>query len=176
MKKLLILFCFLILSVYVFAQGTDKAILKLPIPHYKILKADSTYTDWTALNTHKMVMVIYFAPDCPHCQHLMNEMRPEMNEFKNFQIVMICGTRTEYPYLKMLKTFNRDFDLLKYKNITMGTEYPNYKVVKYYQLATTPFIAFYDRNGKMTTYFDKPAKIEDVLAAAKKTDTVSNYR
>jgi len=170
MKKLVVLFSLVILSAGVYAQGEDKAILKLPIPHYKILKADSTYTDWTALKKNKPVMIIYFAPDCPHCQHLMSEMKPEMNVFKDIQIVMICGTRTEYPYLKMLKNFNRDFDLLKYKNITMGTEYPKYNVVKYYQLDTTPFIAFYDRTGKMTKYFNKPAKIEDVIAAAKKVE------
>jgi len=151
-----------------YAQGQDKAILRLPIPHYKILKADSTYTDWTTLKKNKPVMIIYFMPDCPHCQLLMNEMKQEMNVFKDIQIVMICGTRTVYPYMGMIRNFNRDFNLSKYKNITMGTEYPNYKVVKYYQVATTPFIAFYDRDGKMIKYFDKPAKIEDVVAAAKK--------
>lgn len=50
----------------------------------------------------------------------------------------------------------------------MGTEFPKYNVQKYYQVGTTPFVAFYDRNGKMTEYFDKPPKIEDVLAAVKK--------
>jgi len=166
MKKLLVLFSFLAITACVYAQ--DKNILKLPIPHYKILRADSTYTTWTALKKNKPVMLIYFMPDCPHCQHLMSELHPKMDVFKNMQIVMICAEQTKYPYLKVLKNFSRDFDLLKYKNITVGTEYPNYNVFTYLHVKSTPFVAFYDRNGKMITYFDKQPKAEDIVAAAKK--------
>jgi len=49
MKKLVVLYSLVLLTVGAYAQGTDKGILRLPIPHYKILRADSTYTDWTAL-------------------------------------------------------------------------------------------------------------------------------
>jgi thioredoxin-related protein len=166
MKKLLVFFSFLAITACVYAQ--DKNILKLPVPHYKILKADSTYATWTALKKDKPVMLIYFMPDCPHCQHLMSELRPKMDVFKNMQIVMICSEQTKYPYMKVLKNFNRDFDLSKYKNITMGTEYPNYTVMTYLHVQNTPFVALYDRNGKMVKYFDKQPKAEDIIAAAKK--------
>jgi len=166
MKKLLILFSLFALTAYTYAQ--DKKIMALPIPHYKILKVDSTYITQDALDKHKPVMIIYFGPDCPHCQHLMAEMKENMASLKNIQIVMITFTDTKYPYLNMIKDFSKTYDLPKYKNITMGTEYPDYKVQRYYQVGGTPFVAIYDHNGKMVKYFDKPPKIEDVVAAAKK--------
>ena len=113
-------------------------------------------------------MIVYFSPDCPHCQHLMAEMKENMAPFKNIQVVMITFTRTQYPYMNMMRNFVRDYSLTKYKNITMGTEYPNYMVQKYYHVATTPFIAVYDRKGKMVQSFDKPPKVDALIAAVKK--------
>jgi thiol-disulfide isomerase/thioredoxin len=166
MKKLLALFCLVALAACTRAQ--DPKILKLPIPHYRICKADSSFVTEANLTKGKPVMFIYFAPDCPHCQHLMKEMQEKMNEFKNIQIVMICATRTVYPYLGMLKNFSRDYDLPKYKNITMGSEFPKLDVATYFHVLTTPFVAVYDKDGKMVQYFDKPPKVEEVAAAVKK--------
>ncbi len=164
MKKIFLLFSFII----VVAACKAQAPINPAIPHYRILKADSTYASWTELKTDKPVLIIYFSPDCPHCQHLMTEMKEHMDPFKNMQIVMITFTRTEYPYLKLLKEFSRNYELPKYKNITMGTEYPTYNIQKYYQVTTTPFIAVYDRSGKMVKSFDKPPKINDLITAIKK--------
>lgn len=166
MKKLLTLLCLVVLAACTRAQ--DPKILKLPIPHYRICRADSSFVTEASIKKDKPVMFIYFAPDCPHCQHLMREMEEKMVNFKNIQIVMICATRTVYPYLGMLKNFSRDYDLPKYKNITMGSEYPRLDVATYFHVLTTPFVAIYDKEGKMVQYFDKPPKIEDVAAAVKK--------
>ena len=138
------------------------------IPSYKILKGDSIYTTSADLNKHKPLMIIYFMPDCSHCQHLMYELKPVMKELKHIQIVMISASRTEYPYLKLLKTFSRDYDLAKYPNVTVGTEYPTYKVQQYYHVATTPFIAIYDKSGKPVKYIDKDPKVEDIVATVQK--------
>lgn len=140
----------------------------LPIPSFRILKGDSTYTDYTNLNKHRPVMIIYFMPDCSHCQHLMYELKPKLDQLKHVQVVMISASRTEYPYLKLLKTFSRDYGLNKYNNIIVGTEYPTYKVQQYYRVATTPFIAIYDKNGKAVKFIDKDPKVDDILATVKK--------
>lgn len=167
MKKLLAFVCFVLVAACSHAQQ-DPKILKLPMPHYRICKADSSFVTEAAIKKDKPVMFIYFAPDCPHCQHMMKDMTEKMNDFKHIQIVMICATRTVYPYLGMLKNFSRDYDLPKYKNITMGSEFPRLDVATYFHVLTTPFVAIYNKEGHMTQYFDKPPKIEDVVAAVKK--------
>ena len=39
---------------------------------------------------------------------------------------------------------------------------------QYYHVATTPYIAIYDKIGKPVKYIDKDPKVEDILAATKK--------
>jgi thioredoxin-related protein len=177
MKKLIVLFSLVAFAVSGYGQGKDivtvqdQNILKLPIPHYKILRADSTYVTEAAIKKNKPVMFIYFSPECPHCQRLLHEMEENYEPFKKIQIVMICYTRTVYPYLRMLKNFSRDFDLPGHKNITMGSEFPKTAIVNYFHVQTTPFVAVYDRNGKMVQYLNKLPKIEDVVAAIKKVSS-----
>ena len=163
MKKLA-----LILSLIIVA-GCTQAQTKPDIehiPHFKILKADSTYFSYTDLKKDKPVMIIYFSPDCGHCQHMMYEMKPKMKEFSDAQIVMI--TFTEYSMLKMIKDFNRDFDLAKYHNFIVGTEGHTQFVQKYYQVTSTPYIAVYDNKGTLVKAFEKAPTISTLIATLKK--------
>ena len=137
------------------------------IPPFHILTKDSVYLTPANLKKGKPVMIIYFAPDCSHCQRLMYEMQPEMSKFKDIQIVMITFTQTSL--LQMLREFYKDYNFVKYPNIMMGTEYPNYVVQRYYQVANTPYIAIYDHKGKLVQTFAKVPKMEDLIAAVKKS-------
>jgi thioredoxin-related protein len=163
MKKLLLLLSLIIVAGC--TQAQTKPDIE-HIPHFKILKADSTYFNYTDLKKDKPVMIIYFSPDCSHCQHMMYEMKPKMKKFGDTQIVMV--TFTDFNLLKMLKTFNRDFDLEKYPNIIVGTEGHSYVVQKYYQVRTTPYIAVYDRKGNLVKAFEKAPTIDTLIATVKK--------
>jgi thioredoxin-related protein len=163
MKKLLF-----ILSL-VMAAGCTQAQNKQnieTIPHFKILRQDSTYFTAADLKKNKPVMIIYFAPDCSHCQHLIYDMKPKMKQFADTQIVMV--TFTEFTMLRMIKNFTRDFDLAKYPNITVGTEGHSYIVQQYYQVKTTPYIAVYGRDGKLVKAFDKVPSMDELLLTVKK--------
>jgi thioredoxin-related protein len=161
MKKLYLLLCLII------AAGCSQA--QTPpannaIPPYHILTTDSVYVTPTNLKHNKPVMVIYFAPDCSHCQHLMYDLKPELPKLKDVQIVMITFT----PVLKALQVFQRDFDLAKYHNITIGTEGYTYLVQKFYHVQTTPYIAIYDKYGKLFQAYDKVPKIPVLMGTLKK--------
>src|ERR1700749_1368423 len=134
------------------------------IPPYKILTTDSVYVTPSNLKKDKATMIIYFAPDCSHCQHLMFELKPHMKEFKNIQVVMV----TFVQQIKAIQVFARDYGLKAYPNWTVGTEGYTYKVQQYYHVATTPYIAIYDKIGKPVKYIDKDPKVEDILATVKK--------
>lgn len=136
------------------------------IPQFRILNQDSVLLTNANLKKDKPVMFIYFSPDCSHCQRMMYEMKPYMKNFSGIQVVMVTFTQTNL--LKLLKEFTRDFSLASYPNFMVGTEYPNYVVQRYYQVATTPYIAIYDKKGKLVKVFDKAPKMEDLVAAAKK--------
>jgi len=166
MKKLLVLIALFALYTCSFAQDTTTKAVNPNIPPYRILTTDSVYTYPGKLKKDTRVMIIYFSPDCPHCQHLMYELKPKMKELGNTQIVMI--TWSSNHDIRAIKTFYRDFGLKAYPNIIVGTEGYDGTVMKYYHVVTTPFIAIYNRQGKMVKSFDKPPKTEEVIAAIKK--------
>lgn len=163
MKNLLLFFSLILIAGCTNAQNKQDI---TKIPPFKILRSDSTYFTSANLKKDKPVMIIYFSPDCSHCQHLVYEMKPKMKQFGDIQIVMV--TFTDFTMLKMIKNFNRDFDLAKYPNITVGTEGHTYIVQKYYQVTTTPYIAVYDHNGKLVKGFDKAPTMDELIATVKK--------
>jgi thiol-disulfide isomerase/thioredoxin len=161
MKKLFFFLCLIAAVGCTNAQSFTPA---AAIPPYHILTTDSVYVTPANLKKDRPVMIIYFSPDCSHCEHLMHELKPYMTSLKNVQVVMI----TWVQQIKAIQAFSRNFDLKKYPNFTVGTEGYTYVVQKYYHVETTPYIALYDKIGKPARYFDKDPKVEDLVAAAKK--------
>ncbi len=163
MKKLLFLFSLVIAAGCSNAQ-TQTFTPPPDIPPYRILNTDSVYVTPANLKKHKATMIVYFAPDCSHCQHLMYELKPQMKAFKNTQVVMITFAEP----LKASQVFYRDFNLKKYPNFTVGTEGTTYVVQRYYQVRTTPYIALYNKNGKLAKAYDKAPTVDDLVAEVKK--------
>ena len=112
-------------------------------------------------------MLIYFSPDCSHCQHMMYEMKPVMKELRNIQVVMI--TFSNNYDLRGIREFYRDFGLANYPNFLVGTEGYSYVVQRYYSVRTTPYIAIYNHQGKLVKAFDKAPKMEELIEAVKKS-------
>lgn len=165
MKKLLIFFSLIILSICTDAQTKG---VPVTIPNYTILTVDSNYATAADLKKDRRVMLIYFAPDCPHCQKLTMELKSKMQELGNTQIVMITWYTND---IRALKTFYKEYELKKYPNITMGAEALKgkiYPVMDYFQVRTTPYIAIYNPQHKLTKAFSKEPEVDDVIAAVKK--------
>ncbi|HWZ35148.1 MAG TPA: thioredoxin domain-containing protein, partial [Mucilaginibacter sp.] len=135
MKKLLLFFSLIIVALSSKAQNETPG---SAMPGYKILKTDSTWATPANLKHHR-TMLIYFSPDCPHCQHLTMEMREKIKQFGDTQILMITWSNN-YD-IRAIKNFVKEYDLKKYPNITVGTEGYTYLIQKYYHIETTPYIA-----------------------------------
>jgi thioredoxin-related protein len=161
MKKL---FFFLCLIAAVSCTNAQSFTPPAAIPPYKILTTDSVYVTPANLKKNKATMIIYFSPDCIHCQHLMFEMKPYMKNFKRIQVVMITFAQP----LKASQVFYRDYDLKKYPNWIVGTEGYTLLVQKFYHVATTPYIAIYDKIGKPVKYYEKPPRVEELVTDVKK--------
>ncbi|MES2426364.1 MAG: thioredoxin-like domain-containing protein [Bacteroidota bacterium] len=167
MKKLIVFFS-LILSV-----GCIRAQTPTTIPPYSIVTSDSMKATPASLK-HRRTMLIYFSPDCPHCQHLTMDMKPKMKEFGDTQIVMITWSNN-YD-IRAIKNFVKDYDLKKYPNITVGTEGYSYLVQKYYKIQTTPFVAIFNSNGHLVKSFTKDPEVSDLIKAVKTADTVKKAK
>ncbi|WP_345950484.1 thioredoxin domain-containing protein [Mucilaginibacter sp. PAMB04274] len=161
MKKLLF-----ILSLVVMAgctQAQNKTSIQ-NLPDYHIVTAPDSATRTPAtLKKNKPVMLVYFSPDCGHCQQLMYEMKGQMKSFKDIQIVMVSAV--DY---KLIKGFYRDFGISTYPNITVGTEGNSYKVLQYYNVKMTPYIAIYNHQHKLLKAYEKAPKLKELAAMVKK--------
>jgi len=166
MKKLLILITLIIAAGCSRAQEKQGTQNIDNIPPFKILKQDSTWFSAADLKKNRPVVIIYFSPDCSHCQHFMYELKPKMKQLGNAQIVMV--TFMEPSMLRMVKGFYRDFDLAKYPNITVGTEGHTYLVQRYYSVKTTPYTAVYDHKGKLVKAFANAPTVDELITAVKK--------
>ena len=70
--------------------------------------------------------------------------------------------------LKAIQVFYRDFDLKKYPNFTVGTEGTSYKVQRYYDVHSTPYIALYDKSGKLIKAWEKAPPVDELVDEVKK--------
>lgn len=163
MKPLYFLVVFLGVTLTACSQDAP---LNKEIPPYHILTTDSTYITPANLKKNIPVMLVYFAPDCPHCQHLTQELIAHIKEFGNTQIVMITFIDPNRQFKAMTK-FVKDYRLKKYPNITVGTEGYTYLVQKFYQVRTTPYEAIYDKKHNLVQTFAKIPEIKDLVKAVK---------
>jgi len=166
MKKILLFLSLIACVSFCVAQKPDTVRHPKPIPAFRLLTTDSVWFTPANLKKGKPVIIIYFMPDCTHCQRLMYELKPKMDQLKNVQIVMVTFS-LKYD-IRAIREFYRDYDLKKYPNFTIGTEGTNILVQNYYGVRSTPFIAMYHGDGKWAEYIDKVPKVEQVLADAKK--------
>lgn len=160
MKRLSLFFSLIVIAACSCAQS------KVPtaLPPYHILTVDSTYATPANLKKNEPVMVIYFQPDCGHCQRLMYEMKPVMKDFKHVQVVMITFAEP----LKATQVFYRDFNLAKYPNFTVGTEGHSITVLRYYNVQMTPFIALYNKQHQLVKSYSKAPDVKELGAEAEK--------
>jgi protein-disulfide isomerase len=160
MKNIFILLSLIITAGCTRAQDLSKI---KNIPSYRILDADSVYRTPANLKKNQPVMIVYFSPDCSHCQQLMYEMKEEMKTFSKIQVVMI--SMVDY---RLIKAFKRDFGISAYPNFTVGTEGGSYQVLQYYNVKSTPYIAIYNHQHKLLKAYPKAPKIKELAAMVKK--------
>jgi thiol-disulfide isomerase/thioredoxin len=148
MKSILLFFVFACTCFSALAQ-TDST--KLPpfqrfpsLPPVQILLSDSStiYTK-DQIPKGKPVLFMVFSPDCSHCQDETTDMVAHMDKLKDVHIVMI----TMQPF-SMMKDFIEKYGLAKYSNIIIGKDI-YYFTPGFFELRNIPFIAIYNKKGKL---------------------------
>lgn len=117
----------------------------------------------TNLPYGKPILLIYFSPDCDHCQVMMKEWFKKANDFKKASVVMMSFL----PVDKMM-SFEKSFKTNQYPNIIVGTEGLSFFVRYYYRIADMPFTALYDKNGNLITSHEKSIPLDDLAIKLKK--------
>lgn len=132
-------------------------------PPFRLLSTDSTtiLTD-KEITKNKPVFIMVFSPDCDHCQHHAEEMIKKREEFKDIQIVM-ASTQS----LTKIKEFYSKYQLEKLDHLIIGQD-REYILGTYYKMRSLPFLAFYDKKGKLIDVFEGALPIDKVLEVLKR--------
>lgn len=128
------------------------------LPAFNILEQDST----TVFNTGKLpsgnpIILMYFSPDCEHCQHMTEDILKNMDSLKQTTFVML----TALPFDKM-RNFYQYYKLGNYKNITVGRDY-EFFFSRHYGSQYVPYLAIYDRHKRLVKVFDGGTKVSTLI-------------
>ncbi len=160
MKKIIIPLILLFISAGIFAQVDSVApYKKFPtLPPLKILLPDSaSYFTKEDFKKKTPVLIIQFNPECEHCKKETEELLDSINKFKDIQIVMA----TMMPFGTM-KPFIEKYKLNDHKNIVVGQD-TQYFLPVFYRISSLPFLALYDKKGKLIRTFEGAVPIHKVI-------------
>jgi thiol-disulfide isomerase/thioredoxin len=154
MKSLVTLFYMILLSGSVSAQTkttVDEAPYKKDphIPAFNLLLPDSTWFTKDQLpGSYDYTIIVYFSPDCPHCQHEAREIVAKMDSLKNSFFVFAA-----YKSLEDVQGFASYYGLDKFKNVRVGRD-PQYFIPSFYRIKFNPYIAVYNKKGLLEKVYD----------------------
>lgn len=128
------------------------------LPDFKMQLTNGQMFSSADLSKSKPVIIIYFAPDCGHCQLLIKNVLKRINEFKKSQIILVS-----FESLQQVIDFEKEYGLKSYPFIKTGIEKPVFFFRYYYHLENTPFTALYDKRGKYIISYQKETPVDDLL-------------
>lgn len=161
MKKILFLF-FIALNINAaYAQDNDTIPPyekdSLHIPSFTVLQTDSSFTNDKKIPNDRPVVIVYFSPECGHCQITADEFSKKMKEMKNIFFVWV----SYYP-LPEIKEFAKKFNLQQFNNIIIGRD-PNYTIPSYFRVKFTPFMAVYNKEHHLIQTYGQGTEADTLI-------------
>ncbi|MEO6546512.1 MAG: redoxin domain-containing protein [Ferruginibacter sp.] len=165
MKRILTL-SFLLASTFALFAQNDTANNYVnrftSIPSFKInaVPDSSAFTNQN-LKTNTPFIIMFFSPDCEHCQKETKEILAYKEELKNVQILMVSPA----SYIE-IKNFYDAYGLSAMPNVKLGKD-TDYKLGSIYKLRTFPSLFVYDNRGTLAKAFVGNIGVPAILDAVK---------
>ncbi|MEO6546417.1 MAG: TlpA disulfide reductase family protein [Ferruginibacter sp.] len=165
MKKILFLLFLSIATTGIFAQkDTSDNYVKAftVIPAFKInIVPDSMIFTNENLKKNTPFVLMFFSPDCEHCQKETKELLAYKEELKGIQLLMVSTAS-----YKDIKDFYQTYGLSAMPNVKLGQDV-NLKLGLIYKIRTFPSIYVYDNSGSLAKAFVGNIGIPAILDAVK---------
>ncbi|HMG82654.1 MAG TPA: redoxin domain-containing protein [Ferruginibacter sp.] len=164
MKKLILSLLILTAAAQVsFAQQdtTFNFLKNTSIPDFEIAKApDSvTITKKDVVKRGHPFMLIFFSPDCEHCQKETKQFLAYRKELKNIQVLMV----SPMPFIHV-KNFYNDYHMDSLSNFTLGQDWA-YHIGTIIKPHFFPTMILYDKTGNFITAFSGNIPVPEILKA-----------
>jgi len=132
-------------------------------PKFNILLTDSI----TRMNTETVaegdpIVLLYFSPDCEHCQKETADILKHMSVLKEARFFFV--TNDPFDRLKAFKGF---YKLDTYPNIVLGQD-EQFFLIRHFKGAYPPYLVLYDRQKKQRAAFQGETPIDTIISFVKK--------
>ncbi|MEJ7740417.1 MAG: redoxin domain-containing protein [Chitinophagaceae bacterium] len=134
------------------------------VPAFKIVQSNGKVFQARDLPMNKPILIVYFSPDCDHCQTFMQELLNRTADFKKASIVLIT-----FLAVDKVEKFVKDYNISQHSNIYAGTEGTSFFVRNYYKIRDMPFAALYDKGGHFICSYEKDVPFEELAGKVRKT-------
>jgi peroxiredoxin len=132
------------------------------LPPFSMLLSNGKTFSTEGLSLQKPTLLIYFAPDCDHCQTLMKAFFKKAVAFKNTQVLMVT-----FKPVADLNDFEKSYRTQKHPNIYVGAETKPLYLQAFYKLQNTPFTALYDKSKNLVASYKKDTTVTDLIKRLK---------
>lgn len=166
MKKLLAVLIVLLSLNALQAQTYDSVppyLRSKEIPSFNILQTDSSWLRVKDLPKNQPTAIIYFNPDCGHCQVTAEQISKSMTDFQTVTFLWV----TYLSPMAELEQFKKQFNLDKYPNVHFGKD-PQYYIPSYFRVEQTPFVALYDAKQKLVKAWPMYFSVNELKNSLKK--------
>jgi thiol-disulfide isomerase/thioredoxin len=168
MKKITLILFLLLPSMAFLQPSKDKEapyFKTIGYPDIKLRLTDSTTIFYkNNLPKDKTVAIIFFSPDCEHCQAEATELMKKKDSLSGLLMVWNANMMDDF---NNVKAFYYKYGFDKLSNIVLGKEV-DYYLPLFYRIETTPYAAVY-KNGRLFTEFRNTLSIENLIAIANNT-------
>ncbi len=127
------------------------------VPKFEIQQTNNTLFSSDKLKKNTPLIIMFFSPGCDHCVHQFEDMAKRKKDLQGFQIVMAT-----YQPIEELAAFNKKYNLAQYPNIITGRDV-NYFFPMFFHIRNFPYLAFYDKSGKLVDTFEGNMTIDNIL-------------
>lgn len=119
-------------------------------------KQDSVWFTNDSLPANKPIILVYFSPECAHCQHEMKEIIKNIDSLKNAFFVFV----SRFP-IDSIKNFEKKYNTSIYPNMVFGKE-ASYYIPVFFDIKFTPFTAIYNAHKQYVKSYDQGANMHEL--------------
>ncbi len=127
------------------------------LPTFKLILTDSSLFTNKLIPKAAFTCIVYFSPDCGHCQYEADQMIRSMDSLKQVQFIWVS-----YRDFNDIKAFGRKYQFDLYPNIIIGRD-PDYTIPAFFQVKFTPFVALYDENKQFLKAWESGVEMPELL-------------
>lgn len=149
-----------ILMVAFFASCSSSKPEGETMPEFNLQLSDSiTQFSTASIASGSPIALMYFSPDCEHCQKETSGILQKMDSLKQVRFYLVTNDE-----LENMLAFKKHYGLDKYSNITVGRD-KEFFMIRHFKGIITPYMVIYDKNKRQAAVFSGETTPSQVISA-----------